>query len=97
MTSVFVGKHLANDGLGDALNVFFGEMCTPRCDTVPMTDSQMLLFALFMLFSLIFVISLIKICRGKDGNLPAFIVCAISGTVAVGCAIYVMAPLFDLI
>ena len=33
MTSVFVGKHLANDGFGDALNVFFGEMCTPRCDT----------------------------------------------------------------
>lgn len=96
MTSIFVGKHLANHGLDDALNVFFGEMCTPRCDTVSMTYSQLLLFALFMLFSLIFVISLIEICRGKDGNLPTFIVCAISGTVAVGCGIYVMAPLFTL-
>ena len=33
MTSVFVHKHLANDGLDDALNAFFGGMCTPRCDT----------------------------------------------------------------
>ena len=24
---------MANDGFGDALNAFFGEMCTPRCDT----------------------------------------------------------------
>ena len=33
MASVFVRNHLANDGFGDALNVSFGEMCTPRCDT----------------------------------------------------------------
>lgn len=61
-----------------------------------MTYSQILLLALFMLFSLIFVISLSTIRRGKDGNLPAFIVCAISGTITVGCAIYIMAPLFAL-
>lgn len=33
MTSVFAWKHLANGGLDGALNAFFGEMCTPRCDT----------------------------------------------------------------
>lgn len=33
MASAFVRKHLANDGLHDALNAFFGGMCTPRCDT----------------------------------------------------------------
>ena len=33
MASAFVRKHLANYGLCDALNVFFGGMCTPRCDT----------------------------------------------------------------
>lgn len=96
MNSVFVGKHLAKDGFGDALNAFFGEMCTPRCDTVPMTDSQMLLLAFIMLFSLISLASLSTIRRGKGSNLPAIIVCTISGTVAVGCAIYNMSPLFAL-
>lgn len=62
-----------------------------------MTYLKMLLLALFMLFSLIFLVSLSTIRRGKGSNLPAIIVCAISGTVAVGCAIYNMAPLFALL
>jgi hypothetical protein len=57
----------------------------------------MLLLALFMLFSLIFLVSLSAIRRGKGSNLTAIIVCAISGIVAVGCAIYNMAPLFVLL
>ncbi len=33
MTSAFVRRHLANDGLCDTFNAFFDEMCTPHCDT----------------------------------------------------------------
>ena len=66
------------------------------CETVSMTDSQMLLLALIMLFSLISLVSFSTIRRGKGSNLPAIIVCTNSGTVAVGCAIYNMTPLFAL-
>ena len=46
MASAFVRKHLANYGLCDALNVFFGGMCTPRCDTCFM--SILVVISLFM-------------------------------------------------
>ena len=46
MASAFVRKHLANDGLHDALNAFFGGMCTPRCDTCFM--SILVVISLFM-------------------------------------------------
>ena len=56
----------------------------------------MFLLVLVMFFSLVFLVSLSVIHRAKDSNLPAVIVCAIPGLVAIGGAFCSMAPLFAL-
>ena len=68
MASAFVRKHLANYGLCDALNVFFGGMCTPRCDTCFMS----ILVGISLFMTLLSLLMFFAACYGSSQSQQSF-------------------------
>ena len=82
MASAFVRKHLANDGLHDALNAFFGGMCTPRCDTCFM--SILVGISLFMaIVSALMVAAAAFTSHPSERSFESTVVCAYAFSVCV--------------